>query len=145
MFSACRRNGFKLLKRFPETPRGTRMSGTADTRAWTTKFALLRWNADPTFNHTNSAIEIAERAIVPNGPFVASVVKLLESLVEMLAHFLDHSVNVFEDRLKLGMHGLFMLGKLVLQRLDTPFGATDVARQGTKFFEYESDVGLRSR
>lgn len=60
MFSACRRNGFTLAKRLPETRRGARMSGTADTRAWTTKFALLRWNAVPTFKDANAAIERAE-------------------------------------------------------------------------------------
>jgi hypothetical protein len=38
-----------------------------------------------------------------------------------------------------------MFTELAFKILGVRFGATDVARQGTKFFEYQRDIGLRSR
>ncbi len=134
-------------------------------RAMANEVTVLRWHADATFNHAQSASEIVERAILLDGLFEACVVKLLKLLIEVLAHRLSLSVVVLKHRLELRMHDFFMLGERLFQRrerlskrcklllvrtevavqfLDASLGATNIICQGTELFEHQRDVGLRS-
>lgn len=107
-------------------------------RALATKAAWLRWHTDPTFNHAHSAIEIAERFLLLDESFEAGVVKLLEPLVEVLAHLLDHSVDVIEDCFELGLHDFFMLGERVLKQ-------RELLLVFTELFEYQCNISFSSR